>query len=44
MSISLCVSGVYEAIGNDTLRINNITIIISIFTNNFDYNIFTFYP
>ena len=44
MSISLCVSGVYTAIGNDTQSINNITIIIFIFTNNFDYNIFKCYP
>ena len=44
MAISQCVSGVHAAIGNDTQRINNITIIISNFTNNFDYNISTFYP
>ena len=44
MSISLCVSGVYAAISNDTQSINNITIIISIFTNKFDSNIFKIYP
>ena len=38
----MCVSGVYAAISNDTQSINNITIINSISTNNFDYNIFKF--
>ena len=44
MLISLCVSGIYVAISNDTQSINNITLIISIFTNDFDCNIFKIYP